>query len=135
MEKEKMDLAMARLAGPVTCLDDLTGREFESVEVSDDELVLHINSVQRVYFHHHQDCCESVWLADVCGDLKDLIDSPVVYVEARTSDGSDDEDCSESRTWTFYSIQTRKGCVDFRWCGESNGYYSEGVSIDFDNPD
>ena len=77
---------------------------------------------------HHQDCCESVSLVDVCGDVADLHDAQVL--DAREEVGEDQSGKHESATWTFYILQTDKGAVTLRWLGMSNGYYSEGVSFE-----
>lgn len=78
---------------------------------------------------HHQDCCESVAVADVHGDIEWLIGSPIVTAEERVN--SDNPEGGESSTWTFYELATNKGSVTIRWCGMSNGYYSEGVDCHF----
>lgn len=97
---------------------------------------------------HHQDCCESVTINDIAGELDDLIGSPVLRAEEASNElpdgnkspkikiGDDEYDTPipegscDSRTWTFYRIQTAKGLVVLRWVGDSNGYYSE--SVDFE---
>jgi hypothetical protein len=84
---------------------------------------------------HYQDCCESVVVEDVVGDINDIIGSDVRVAEESTSEtdpeGSTvDTGYRESFTWTFYKIDTAKGGITIRWYGSSNGYYSE--SVDFE---
>lgn len=77
---------------------------------------------------HVQDCCENVYIKDVCGNLFDLVGEPILMaVESRRTAESDE--CSESGTWTFYKFATTKGYVDITFLGESSGYYSEIVSF------
>ena len=94
-------------------------------------------------------------MEDVCGNLDDLVgtpilraeeatsnDDPPIFFDERTSDDqmvkavvkrltgpSDDHRGDESHTWTFYRFATIKGTVVVRWYGSSNGYYSEIVSF------
>jgi hypothetical protein len=89
------------------------------------------NATDRYVFFHGQDCCESVSINDVVGDLSDLVGEPLLIadeVSGETPVGFEDE-YHESVTWTFYKFATRKGYVDVRWLGESNGYYSESVNL------
>jgi len=77
--------------------------------------------------YHQQDCCESVWIEQVDGDITDLIGSPLAIAEKSTGTIHCDD---ESKSWTFYRFATNKGYVTIRWNGRSNGYYSTGVSFE-----
>lgn len=114
----------------------MLGLTFSSVEKgSSDSLVFMTEDGKRVSFYHCQDCCESVYIEDICGDLNDLVGSPLLLAEETTStenpEGIKVPDYQDSFTWTFYRFATVKGYVTVRWYGESNGYYSEEVSVDF----
>lgn len=88
-----------------------------------DALVFKFNDDTAFVMGHYQDCCESVYIESITGDLEDLVGDEIVIAEASSSHSCEDY----SQTWTFYKLATRKGYVDIRWVGESNGYYSEDV--------
>lgn len=108
----------------------LVGQTVVKVDQGEDQIVMTLSDGRQAVFYHSQDCCESVYVDDVNGDWGDLIGAPLLVAEERTSrDGPPTREYSESYTWTFYTFRTVKGSVDVRWLGESNGYYSERVSL------
>lgn len=114
-------------------LDTLIGRTLTKVERSDDnrdndQVTFTTDDGQQFRLYHQQDCCESVTIESVVGNLDDLVGSPITMADESINNKT--EDCYESTTWTFYKFATLKGYVDIRWLGSSNGYYSEGVSFE-----
>lgn len=98
----------------------------EIKQVDNDELYFLTSDGETYKMYHEQDCCESVSIEEIIGDMADLIGSPITMAEEVTEENEDDW---EHQTWTFYKFATNKGYVTLRWLGESNGYYSE--SVDF----
>jgi hypothetical protein len=119
--------------------EDLIGKTIIKIEGAekDSERIAFICSDNTSYqMLHYQDCCEDVRVEDVCGDIQDLLNTPIIKASEDTNSESDPEGyCSkefrdDSFTWTFYNITTIKGHVTIRWFGTSNGYYSESVSLE-----
>ena len=111
-------------------------QDFVDVVADDAEIVFRTDAGEMYRMYHAQDCCESVYIESIVGDLNDLVGSEILRAE-ETTDLFDVlrnidrvKESDESHTWTFYKFATRKGYVDIRWYGTSNGYYSE--SVDFE---
>ena len=114
--------------------EDLLGKTLVSVDVCDDggDVITFLTDDGTKYvMYHEQECCESVSIESIEGELSSLIGNPILLAEEVSESGKiDPEDTwSDSQTWTFYKLATIKGYVDIRWNGSSNGYYSE--SVDF----
>ena len=111
--------------------DELSGLVLISItglEKDSDEVLISTECGREFKMYHEQDCCECVTIDDICGDVSDVVGTTIIKAEERESEANDDE-VSECGTWTFYDIQTVKGSVNIKWLGESNGYYSESVSL------
>lgn len=105
-------------------LTQVTQNGRESVDFTSD-------TGERWQMRYEPDCCASCEIEDVCGDIGDLVGSPIVMAEASTNQDKpkDAQYQPDSFTWTFYKLATAKGYVTIRWYGESNGYYSETASF------
>jgi len=111
----------------------LYGKTLSKIENLDDAEIVFTTVGGDVYtLSHDQECCESVYVEDICGDLDDLIGSPLVEAEEVTSIENPkgvNMGYQDDFLWTFYKLRTAKGCVTIRWYGESNGYYSTSVTF------
>jgi hypothetical protein len=131
---------------PILVFSDLIGRTLYSCvaqrgcDREDEAIIFTLDDGQKFKLYHSQDCCESVRIDDICGELEDLVGSTILQAEENTnhnenttevreSEDAHEEYQDESYTWTFYRIATMKGQVVIRWYGSSNGYYSESVSF------
>lgn len=113
-------------------VSDLIGKVLTKVDVAGikDEIYFYCNDGSIYKMYHYPDCCETVLIEDICGDVSTLIGSPILMAEESTNNDNPKDKYDESWTWTFYKLATITGYVTIRWYGESNGYYSE--SVDFD---
>jgi len=115
-------------------IEALVGYTIDRIEggIGDSELTFIMYDGRRYRMYHDQDCCESVYLLDVVGDMQDLVGLPVLEANEESSEVDPEGAVPSSQgsfTWTFYEFVTFKGRVTLRWHGSSNGYYSERVNF------
>ena len=116
----------------------LVGKTLTQITKSNKEEEINFITTEGEHYQlfHSQDCCESVHIDDICGDLNDLVGLPILLAEESSSKENppnvvipDTYQDMDSFTWTFYKLSTVKGDITIRWYGSSNGYYSEGVDF------
>ncbi len=118
-------------------IPELVGRtvvNIQGAEKGSEQIVFTLAGGARVRMYHYQDCCENVAVEDICGDIADLVGCRIVRASEDAGDSQDTPDGSGTQTWTFYNLATERGHVTIRWLGESNGYYSEAVTIEVSPP-
>lgn len=120
-------------------IEELKGKVLVSVEgeKGGEEIIFTTKEGEKYKLYHDQECCESVIIQDICGDLGDLVDSPIVMAEEVIHRNENPPDIKPPKyqdnfTWTFYKLATLNGYVTIRWYGESNGYYSETVDFEIE---
>ena len=106
-------------------IGDLVGKVIKGWAYGDEYFQILTDDCVYIFYHEYS-CCESVWLTQVDGISDKIIGSRIVMAEVVT----DEKDTENGHiTWSFYKISTNKGMIDFRFQGESNGYYSETVDL------
>lgn len=113
-------------------IERLLNEFIEEVNViGNEEIVFKTKSNKTFKMCHYQDCCEEVFIEDICGDLQSMVGNRVLMAEmVKSTEPTGDEPYhDESFTWTFYKLATMGGYVTIRWFGTSNGYYSEEVDF------
>jgi len=109
-------------------IEELIGQTMADVISNGYEVVFTTVNGINYKMYHDQDCCESVLVDEVIGNLQDLVGEPILTAEETTCDDGPKEydDCYQ---WTIHTFSTRKGKVTIRWYGASNGYYGVGVDL------
>lgn len=113
---------------PFAAIVGETLTEIRGLDTGSDGVTFATASGRTFRMYHSQECCESVSLNEIIGEVTDLIGSPLLKAD-ESSNSDNPPEHADSWTWTFYHLATIKGYVTLRWLGESNGY--DGESVDF----
>jgi hypothetical protein len=114
---------------------ELKGKTITSIDGSnsDDSDTIITTSDGTIYtLTHIQDCCENVRVYGTVGNIDDVLNEEVIAAEDTNpmdNPNAPDYKYYESATWSQFRIVTNKGTFEIWWLGESNGYYSETVSV------
>ena len=114
---------------------ELKGKTITSIQGinSDDSDTIITTSDGSIYtLTHIQDCCECVRVYGTVGNIDDILNAEVIIAEDTNpidNPNAPDYKYYESATWSQFRIGTNKGTFEIWWLGESNGYYSESVSV------
>jgi len=102
---------------PFNALVGKTIIRIDGLSEGNDEIKFVCSDGSEYSMQHHQDCCESVRIEDVCGTEGDIIGFPVLQAEEATSSDNPpgiDPGYQDSFTWTFYRLTTNRGHLYLR---------------------
>jgi hypothetical protein len=114
---------------------ELKGKTITSIDGSnsdDSDTIITTSDGSSYTLTHIQDCCEHVRVYGSVGNIDDVLNEEVIAAEDTNpmdNPNAPDYKYYESATWSQFRIVTNKGTFEIWWLGESNGYYSETVSV------
>jgi len=114
---------------------ELKGKTITSIQGSksdDGDTIITTSDGSSYTLTHIQDCCEHVRVYGTVGNIDDVLNEEVIAAEDTNpmdNPNAPDYKYYESATWSQFRIVTNKGSFEIWWLGESNGYYSETVSV------
>jgi len=114
---------------------ELKGKTITSIDGSnsdDSDTIITTSDGSSYTLTHIQDCCEHVRVYGTVGNIDDVLNVEVIDAEDTNpmdNPNAPDYKAYESATWSQFRIGTNKGTFEIWWLGESNGYYSETVSV------
>lgn len=108
-------------------------KSIDGLEPDSDEVIITFDDGYIIKQYHSQDCCEQVMVTQVDSDVNRHIGSIFFNIAEKevelTASDFPEGYYFDSATATFYTMTTSAGRLDWRWTGESNGYYSESVDM------
>ena len=114
---------------------ELKGKTITSIQGSnsdDSDTIITTSDGSSYTLTHIQDCCENVRVYGTVGNIGDVLNEEVIVAEDTNpmdNPNAPDYKIYDSATWSQFRIVTNKGSFEIWWLGESNGYYSETVSV------
>jgi len=114
---------------------ELNGKTITSIDGSnsdDSDTIITTSDGSSYTLTHIQDCCEHVRVYGTVGNIDDVLNEEVIAAEDTNpmdNPNAPDYKIYDSATWSQFRIVTNKGTFEIWWLGESNGYYSETVSV------
>lgn len=112
--------------------EHVIGKTPKGVHYDECDFKIIFDDNSELLLHHMQSCCESVYIEDIVGEPTLLIGYPLQVAEERVG-GIEDSDYGILQ-YTYYTFRNIKESVDIRFCGESNGYYSVSVDLEYIEP-
>lgn len=112
-------------------LESLQGETLVAIDADDEDgILLTTQSGRQIRIYHCHECCESVVIEGTDGQWHTLIGKPILLASHEEGQIGDAPERAESWTRTVLTLKVDDATVINRWIGESNGYYSETITIE-----